>query len=161
MLNIARLIFLYVSGFEVAAPAEAVQYYYILRNIQDDQGRSLFAASVITLAIDTGAYDFLFGTMQHRGTRSKGYLDDFVSANVNVESLANSVACELVTKGQFDEAINLYDLASVSRYVVDFLLKYSAFSIRRTKKTFSNCSTLSFHKLFTSQQLKVLQVNAF
>lgn len=112
---------LYVSGFEATAPAEAVQYYYILRNIRDDKGRDMFAASVVNLAVDTRGYEFLFGTVQRSGIRTKAYLDEFASANVvNVESLANEVASELVDKGQLDEAIELYDLASVRTHLVFF-----------------------------------------
>lgn len=86
----------------------------------------MFAASVVNLAVDTRAYKFLFGTVQHSGIRTKAYLDEFASANVvNVESLANEVASELVDKGQLDEAIELYDLASVSTHLGFFYVSIS------------------------------------
>lgn len=69
-LNIARLVMLYVKKFEITDPAEALQYYFFLRNLKDPEGRNLFLVCVSDLAIECRNYDLIFGKMQPNGIMS-------------------------------------------------------------------------------------------
>lgn len=113
-LNLARLIMLYVKSFEITDPAEALQYFYFLRNIRGHDGRKLFLVCVSDLAIECRDYDLLFGKIQDGGIRSQGLIDQFESIDVDPRKACEMVADELVRKGIFEDAIKLYDLAGVS-----------------------------------------------
>ncbi|KAF5296103.1 hypothetical protein FQA39_LY02737 [Lamprigera yunnana] len=110
-LNISRLILIYVQKFELAAPKEAAQYYYLLRNVEDETHKMLITC-IIDLAIETHQYEMLFGRMQPNGIRSKGYLDQFACNDIKLENLAEAVGETLVNKGLFEDAIDLYDVAN-------------------------------------------------
>lgn len=113
-LNVARLIMLYVRNFEITDPAEALQYFYFLRNKRDPDGRNLFLTCVSDLAIECRDYDLLFGKMQPNGNRSRGLIDQFESIEIDVRKACEIVGDELVKKGLFEDAVKLYDLAGVS-----------------------------------------------
>lgn len=70
-LNLARLIRLYVQRFEGTDTAEALHYYYTLRNLHDPRGRNMFLTCVCDLVVesgvlDTSIFDLIFG---HRKTQ--------------------------------------------------------------------------------------------
>lgn len=113
-LNIARLVMLYVKRFEITDPSEAINYYFFLRNLRDPEGQDLFLVSVADLAIECRNYDLIFGKMQHNGMRTKGLIDDFESMNMDVGMACRIVAEELVTRGQYEDAVRLFDLSNVS-----------------------------------------------
>lgn len=110
-LNLARLVLLYVKKFEITDPAEALQYFYFLRNLRDPQGRNLFLVCVSDLAIECRDFDLLFGKIQENGVRSRGLIDKFESIDIDVPSAANMVGEELVKKGIFEDAIKAFDIA--------------------------------------------------
>lgn len=110
-LNIARLILLYVKKFEITDPAEALEYFFFLRNLKDPEGRNLFLVCVSDLAIQCRDYELIFGKIQSNGMRSRGLIDQFESIEIDAKIGANLVAEELVQKGMFEDAINLFDLA--------------------------------------------------
>lgn len=110
-LNIARLIMLYVKKFEITDPAEALQYFFFLRKLNDPAGRNLFLVCVCDLAIQSRDYELIFGKIQTNGTRSRGLIDQFENIEIDAKIGANIVAEELVHKGMFEDAINLFDLA--------------------------------------------------
>jgi len=112
-LNMARLVMLYVSKFEISDPAEALQYFYFLRNLTDPDGKNLFLACVTDLVTENLNYDLIFGKIQQHGIRSRGLIDQFDSV-INVQSACNSIADDLIKKGLFEDAIKMYDLAGVS-----------------------------------------------
>lgn len=66
-LNIARLVMLYVKKFEISDPAEAMQYFFFLRNLKDPEGNNLFLVCVSDLAVECRNYDLIFGKMQPNG----------------------------------------------------------------------------------------------
>ena len=70
-LNIARLVMLYVSKFEISDPAEALQYFYFLRNLKDPDSRNLFLACVADLVTENRNYDLVFGKIQANGVRTQ------------------------------------------------------------------------------------------
>lgn len=104
---------LYVRGFEITDPAEALQYFFFLRNKRDPEGRNLFLCCVSDLAIECRDYELLFGKIQRNGVRSRGLIDQFESIEIDPRKACAMVAEELVKKGLFEDAIKLYDLAGV------------------------------------------------
>lgn len=122
-LNFVRLIMLYVHRFEITNPSEAIQYFFVLRNLVNLEGHNLFAVCVSDLALECRDYDRLFGKIQSNGARMKGLVDQFSAAGVNTQLIAEMVADQLHLKGLFTDAIKLYDLAHVSCLRV--LLLYS------------------------------------
>lgn len=113
-LNVTRLVMLYVRQFEITDPAEALQYFFFLRTFTDPQGRNLFLVCVADLAVECRDYDLLFGRIQSGGMRSRGLIDQFESVNIDARRACEMVADELVNKGLFEDAIQLFDLAGVS-----------------------------------------------
>uniref|UniRef100_A0A1B0G339 Nuclear pore protein n=1 Tax=Glossina morsitans morsitans TaxID=37546 RepID=A0A1B0G339_GLOMM len=120
-LNMARLIMLYVKKFEMTDPAEALQYYFFLRNLKDPDGRNLFLVCVSDLAIECRNYDLLFGKMMPNGVASGGLLQQFDCVTFDSRTAANIVADELVRKGMFEDAIKLYDLADMQSHSLRYL----------------------------------------
>lgn len=112
-INMARLVMLYVRKFEITDPAEALQYFFFLRNLCDPDGRNLFLVCVSDLAIECRDYALIFGKLQTNGVRSRGLIDQFETINIDSKKACEMVADELVKKGLFEDAINLYDLAGV------------------------------------------------
>lgn len=139
-LNLARLIMLYVKSFEITDPAEALQYFYFLRNIRDQDGRKLFLVCVSDLAIECRDYDLLFGKMQEGGIRSQGLIDQFESIDVDPRKACEMVADELVRKGIFEDAIMLYDLAGVSFQIGCIYIFLNFISIQFQLNIFSSIS---------------------
>uniref|UniRef100_A0A1A9WVB1 Nuclear pore protein n=1 Tax=Glossina brevipalpis TaxID=37001 RepID=A0A1A9WVB1_9MUSC len=120
-LNIARLIMLYVKKFEMTDPAEALQYFFFLRNLKDPDGRNLFLVCVSDLAIECRNYDLLFGKIMPNGVADGGLLQQFECVNFDSRTAANIVADELVRKGMFEDAIKLYDLADMQSQSLRYL----------------------------------------
>lgn len=112
-LNIARLVMLYVKNFEITDPAEAIQYFYFLRNLRDPDGRNLFLVSVCDLAIECREYYLIFGKMQPNGMLTEGLFQQFESVDFDTKSAAGMVAEELKKKGLFEDSIKLYDIAGI------------------------------------------------
>uniref|UniRef100_A0A7G3AGN5 Nuclear pore protein n=1 Tax=Lutzomyia longipalpis TaxID=7200 RepID=A0A7G3AGN5_LUTLO len=119
-LNLARLVMLYVKKFEITDPAEAIQYFFFLRNLLDSDGRNLFLLSVTDLAIECGEYDLIFGKIQVNGIRSRGLIDQFESVQVDPKAACQMVADELVKKGIFENAIKMFDLAENHEQVLNY-----------------------------------------
>lgn len=115
-LNIARLVMLYVEKFEISDPAEALQYYYLLRHLTDSDNRNLFLTCVTDLVVENLNYELVFGKIQLSGMRSKGLIDQF-DAVINIQAACNGIADEFVKKGLFEDAIKMYDLADVSSLI--------------------------------------------
>lgn len=102
---------LYVKKFEVTDPAEAIQYFYFLRNLCDSEGRNLFLVAVCDLAIECREYDLIFGRMQENGIPSHGLINQFASVQIDVRLACELVAHDLVKRGMIDDAIKMFDLA--------------------------------------------------
>jgi nuclear pore complex protein Nup93 len=114
-LNLARLIMIYVRKFEITCPNEALHYFFILRNFSNEEGVSLFKICVCDLTIETKEYSRILGAVQPNGIRTKGLIDQFTNAEINAENIAQMIGDNLVKKGLFEEAIDVYDIANVSR----------------------------------------------
>lgn len=111
-LNLARLILLYVRKFELTCLNESLNYFFLLRNYCDSSDQNLFKTSVSYLAIETKEYETILGKVQKNGIRTKGLIDQFTNINITAESIAQLVAENLVSKGLYEEAIALYDIAN-------------------------------------------------
>ncbi|XP_039959553.1 nuclear pore complex protein Nup93-1-like [Bactrocera tryoni] len=120
-LNIGRLVMLYVKKFEVTDPAEALQYYFFLRNLKDPEGRNLFLVCVSDLAIECRNYDLIFGKMQPNGIMSGGLFEQFDCVEFDTRTAAGMAAEELVNKGMFEDAIKLFDIASMQNQSLRYL----------------------------------------
>ncbi|CAG9860748.1 unnamed protein product [Phyllotreta striolata] len=110
-LNLARFVMIYVKKFELTCPNEALQYFYFLRNCSDSNGENMFKTCTAYLAMETKQYELILGRVQQNGIRTKGLIDQFADANVTAESVAQSIGENLVKKGLFEEAIDLFDVA--------------------------------------------------
>lgn len=104
---------IYVQKFELDAPREAIQYFYMLRNILDDKIQKVFISCVVDLAVETHNYEILFGQIQENGIRLPGFLDEFMSDDIKIEEIAQAVGKTLVNKGFLEEAVDLFDIANV------------------------------------------------
>lgn len=120
-LNLARLIMLYVKKFELTCLNESLNYFFLLRNYNDSNGQNLFKTSVSYLAVETKEYETILGKMHQNGVRTKGLIDQFSNVNVTAESIAQLVAENLVSKGVYEEAIDLYDIANNQDEVLKLL----------------------------------------
>ncbi|KAL3282768.1 hypothetical protein HHI36_005935 [Cryptolaemus montrouzieri] len=120
-LNIARLILIYVKKFEMICFHEALHYFFILRNIRDSEGTSLFQMCTRDLALETKCYEQILGKVQRNGVRSKGLIDQFSSSAVTAESIAEITADALCKKGLFEDAIELYDIANKQDMALNLL----------------------------------------
>lgn len=106
---------IYVQKFELRAVKEAINYYYILRNVMNEE-YCMFVTCIIDLALEMNDYEMLFGKIQMNGLRTKGLLDDFVSNDIKIDAIAQAIAEVLISKGLFEDAVSLFDLANVCNY---------------------------------------------
>lgn len=113
-LNIVRLIMIYVRKFELICFDETLHYFYLLNKYHDCDGKSMYMICVSDLVQESREYEIFFGKIQKNGVRTKGLLDEFHNPEVTPEKIANVVADQLVTKGLFEDAIDLYDVANVT-----------------------------------------------
>lgn len=111
--NFARLILLYVDKFEVTCIQEALQYYYLLRNMEDSDGVNLFLTCISDVIQETGEYEKILGKVEKNGLRLRGYIDNLSNLPVTPEVIAKTAADKFVQRGMFEDAINLYDIANV------------------------------------------------
>lgn len=116
-INFARLIMLYVSKFEITCIVEAIQYYFLLRNMEDANGVNLFLLCVSDLIQETGEYEKILGKIERNGLRTKGIVDSLNNPPVTAEVIAKATGDKFVQKGMFEEAINLYDIANVIKTI--------------------------------------------
>ncbi|XP_060645669.1 nuclear pore complex protein Nup93-1 [Drosophila nasuta] len=119
-LNLARLIRLYVQRFESTDTAEALHYYYTLRNLHDPKGRNMFLTCVCDLVVDSGVldtsiFDLIFGQRKTGIVAdqevSGGLFRQFSCPEFDTQTIAGLVADELVARGSFEMAVRLYDMA--------------------------------------------------
>lgn len=77
----------------------------------------MYMICVSDLVQESKEYERFFGKVQANGIRTKGLLDEFHNLDVTPEKVANLVAEQLVEKGLFEDAIDLYDIANVSNTI--------------------------------------------
>ncbi|ELT94870.1 hypothetical protein CAPTEDRAFT_177509 [Capitella teleta] len=107
-LNFARLIMMYTRKFSVTDPREALQYFYFLREKKTSQGDNLFTSCVSELVLETREFDMLLGQLAKDGSRRPGALDKF---KLDTQGIIETVANDTESKGLYEDAVRLYDLA--------------------------------------------------
>ncbi|ALC46618.1 CG11092 [Drosophila busckii] len=115
-LNLTRLIRRYVERFEATDTAEALHYFYTLRNLHDPKGHNMFLKSVCDLVVesgvlDTSKFDLIFGRRHSEENVMRGLFQEFSCADFDTHTMAALVADELVARGSFEMAVRLYDMA--------------------------------------------------
>ncbi|CAH0556800.1 unnamed protein product [Brassicogethes aeneus] len=120
-LNLARLIMLYVRKFELSCLDEALHYFFLLRNFNNFEGVNLFKLCVSDLCLETKQYDAILGTVQNSGIRVKGLADQFTTPSISTESIAEIIGNNLLKKGLYEEAIDIFDIANKQEEVLNLL----------------------------------------
>lgn len=105
---------IYVRNFELTCLNEALHYFFLLRNFTNSDGVDIFKLCVSDLAIETKQYEAILGVVQKNGIRSKGLLDKFTTPSISTESIAEIIGNNLIKKGLYEEAINIFDIANVN-----------------------------------------------
>ncbi|CAH1270686.1 NUP93 [Branchiostoma lanceolatum] len=119
-LNFGRLMMSYTRKFESTDPREALQYFYILRNLKTPGGENLFMACVSALVLETREFDMLLGKLERDGTRKPGAIDKF---HGDTHKIIEMVAQDTESKGQSEDAVRLYELAKDHEKVLILLNK--------------------------------------
>ncbi|OWF34740.1 Nuclear pore complex protein Nup93 [Mizuhopecten yessoensis] len=104
-LNFVRLITMYTRKFEATDSREALQYFYFLRDLRSGQGENLFMSCVSELVLET---------------REPGAIDKF---HGDTQKIIELVAKDTESKGLFEDAVRLYDLAKKQDKVLEILNK--------------------------------------
>ncbi|KAF0314261.1 Nuclear pore complex protein Nup93 [Amphibalanus amphitrite] len=119
-LNLARLVLLYTRRFEGPEPESALHYLFLLRRLPPTEGgEDLFAAAAAELALQSGSYERLLGRMAADGRRQPGALDRY--DNFDARPVIERVAEECESRGQLEDAVQLYDLADKHDKVLELL----------------------------------------
>lgn len=117
-LNYTRLIIMYTAKFEATDSREALQYYYLLRNVHDTHGKSYFVKCLSELVVETREFETLLGRREADGTRRPGAIDKF---GVDTQQVIDTVAEDTEVKGLFEEAVKLYDLGGNVNKVLEIM----------------------------------------
>lgn len=119
-LNFARLIMVYTRKFQSTDPREALQYYYFLRDMKGVRGENLFMGCVSELVLETREFEMLLGHVEKDGCRTPGLIDMF---HGDTQKIVELVASDSETKGLFEDAARLYDLANKHEKVLELMSK--------------------------------------
>ncbi|XP_002164359.1 nuclear pore complex protein Nup93 [Hydra vulgaris] len=117
-LNFARLITIYTRKFETTDPREALEYFFLLRGLTGPNGQNLFASCISELALETREFETILGCIKADGTKKPGCISKF---KVDVSNIVCTVAKDAESKGQFEDATMLYDLADNHEKVLELL----------------------------------------
>lgn len=107
-LNLPRLLMLYTRTFELTDPREALNYLYFLRE-EKHENQNLFMECTSELVRETGEFSMLLGGRNADGSRRPGLVDKFCGGESR--QLIAKVAADIESKGLFEDAIQLHDLA--------------------------------------------------
>ena len=119
-LNFARLVMMYTRKFEVTDPREALQYFYFNRELKTSTGENLFMSCVSELVLETREFDMLLGQLNKDGTRRPGAIDKFRG---DTQKIIELVAKDTETKGLYEDAVRLFDLARNHDKVLELMNK--------------------------------------
>uniref|UniRef100_T1ISV4 Uncharacterized protein n=1 Tax=Strigamia maritima TaxID=126957 RepID=T1ISV4_STRMM len=119
-LNFARLIMIYTKKFQATDPREAVQYFYFLRDLKGNKGENLFMACISELVLETREFEMLLGRLEKDGCRTQGLISMF---HTDTQKIIEFVAAYSESKGLFEDATQLYDLAQKHDKVLDLMNK--------------------------------------
>ncbi|CAB3383717.1 Hypothetical predicted protein [Cloeon dipterum] len=111
-LNLPRLVMTYCNKFSHSNLAEAINYFYFLRDLKDADGVNLFKLCCCDLALENKAFNVMFGMLNERGDRVFGVLDEFFSSEEDTKAIIRMVAEESEKKSCLEDAIFLFELCS-------------------------------------------------
>lgn len=117
-LNLSRIIIGFTRKFACSNPANALNYYYILHGIQNEEGEDMFAKCIAELIQESKEYQTLLGSLDSSGRKTKGAIDRF---NVNHSLIISTVAESSERRGCWEEAVTLYELANNYNKVLEIL----------------------------------------
>lgn len=117
-LNYARLITIYTRKFEATDPREALEYFYLLRELTGPNGDNLFASCVSELALETREFETILGCVNLDGSKKAGCVSKF---KLDVTNIVATVAKDAEAKGHFEDAAMLYDLADNHEKVLELM----------------------------------------
>ncbi|XP_017099582.1 nuclear pore complex protein Nup93-1 [Drosophila bipectinata] len=115
-LNLVRLIVMYAKGFEQTDTAQAMQYYYLLRNFRDAKGNNVMLNCVCDMLVENSDDQMLalvFGYEDHTDTGNLigGIFSEFPNLDCDKYTLAGKVGDDLAERSNFESAIRLYFIA--------------------------------------------------
>ena len=169
-INFASLIKIYTRKFESTDPRDALEYYYLLRNILntnevqqlgvkefgiDEHSKdenNYFAIYIAELALETREFELLFGKLEKNGQRKRGAIDKFLT---NTDKIITIVAKEIEMKGLFEEAIKLYDLCKQQKRVLELCNKLISPIVSELSVQNSNRDRLKQMTLSIAERYKV------
>ena len=136
LLNVARLVMLYVKKFQGTDPKEALHYFYFLRRMkapasdgEEDRNGNLFTSCVSELVLESREFDVLLGRILEDGSKAPGLIDKFGESGEGdqlSQKIVSIVAQDSESKGMFEDSIRLYDLANNHEKVIELLNKLLA-----------------------------------
>lgn len=116
LLNFVRLLKTYVRSFQQSDPDVALHYLCL---IQDESARN---TAIKELILETEEFGVLVGQVELDGVRKKGFLDRFLERDKWTEIVKLAAqSCE--ENGRYEDAIKLYDIASMYDRVLLLLSK--------------------------------------
>lgn len=119
-LNFARLVIGYTRRFALTDPREALQYFYLLKGMKGPQGQDLFDSCVSELVMESREFEMLLGRIQPDGSRKPGCIDKFQR---DTSETIGFIASEAESKGLYEDAVRLYDLAKNHGKVLEVINK--------------------------------------
>eukprot|EP00116_Pleurobrachia_bachei_P001972 sb/3462234/ len=119
-LNLCRIVIGYTRKFACSSPTSALNYYYLLHGIQNEEGEDMFAVCIADLIQESKEYRTLLGYLDSTGRKTKGAIDRF---NVNHSLIICTVAEAAEKRGCWEEAVTLYELASNYEKVLEILIE--------------------------------------
>ncbi|RZF45349.1 hypothetical protein LSTR_LSTR002792 [Laodelphax striatellus] len=120
-INLVRLILIYVQKFESHNAREALHYFYCLRSLKTPTNDSMFVECVSDLVMETREFDAILGRLGADGYRLPGLIDAFNGTEDNITAIIDRVAATAEKRGQYEDAITLYDLAGVHEKVLSLM----------------------------------------
>ena len=117
-LNLTRIIIGYTRKFACSNPTSALNYYYILHGVHNEEGEDMFTVCIAELIQESKEYQTLLGTLDSSGRKTKGAIDRF---NVNHSQIISTVAEASEKRGCWEEAVTLYELAHNYDKVLEIL----------------------------------------
>ncbi|XP_032816727.1 nuclear pore complex protein Nup93 isoform X2 [Petromyzon marinus] len=155
-LNLVRLLMLYTRKFEATDPREALQYFYFLRAEKDGQGENMFMRCVGELVIETREFDMLLGRLERDGTRRPGVIDKF---SQDTRGIICSVAAVAESKGLFEEAVKMYDLAEKADKVLGLMNQLLSPVVSTQGALHSNRDRLKTMALGIAERYRTLHIS--
>jgi len=163
-LNIARLLMLYTVNFKSTDCRQALNYFYLLRDItttaDNNTTQSLFYKCVTKLISDTNEYEMILGKLNADGSRQLGLIDKYCGNDSGgAAKIISNIAKESESKGCYEDAVLLFDLCGDHNRAIQLLnkmlspvIKYS--DAKNTDRKRIKKLSISIAKRYSEQAVK-------